>query len=114
MKTASNCSIGMAGVQSNQYPRGRDIALQFVAQGMRTMMGGFHVSGYPESRDFLHTLRHHDHRRRGRKSVGPHHRGFSAGALKPNYSVTEGIRAKTGQEDIIVPIITEAQLAGAR
>jgi len=37
--------IGLAGVQSNQYPRGRDLALQFVAQGMMTMMGGFHVSG---------------------------------------------------------------------
>ena len=47
--------VGMAGVQSNQYPRGRDIALQFVAQGVRTIMGGFHVSGYPESRDFLHS-----------------------------------------------------------
>src|ERR1700731_3768407 len=47
--------VGMAGVQSNQYPRGRDIALQFVAHGVRVMMGGFHFSGYPESRDFLHT-----------------------------------------------------------
>ena len=45
--------IGLAGVQSNQYPRGRDLALQFVAEGMTTMMGGFHVSGYPESCKFL-------------------------------------------------------------
>ena len=35
---------------------------------------------------------------------------FLKGELKPQYSVTEGIRAKTGQDDIIVPIITEAQL----
>src|ERR1700751_5842901 len=34
--------IGLSGVQSNQYPRGRDLALQFVAQGIPTMMGGFH------------------------------------------------------------------------
>src|SRR5271156_2496822 len=48
--------IGLAGVQSNQYPRGRDLALQFVAEGMTTMMGGFHVSGYPESCKFLNSV----------------------------------------------------------
>lgn len=47
--------VGLAGVQSNQYPRGRDLALQFIAQGITTMMGGFHVSGYPESRKFLNS-----------------------------------------------------------
>ena len=47
--------IGMAGVQSNQYPRGRDLALQFVAEGMTVMMGGFHVSGYPDSVTFLNS-----------------------------------------------------------
>ena len=41
----------IAGVQSNQYPRGRDLALQFVAHGLPTIMGGFHVSGYPQSRN---------------------------------------------------------------
>ena len=45
--------IGLSGVQSNQYPRGRDLGLQFVAHGLPTMMGGFHVSGYPESVKFL-------------------------------------------------------------
>jgi len=45
--------IGLAGVQSNQYPRGRDLALQFVAEGLPTMMGGFHVSGFPDSCKFL-------------------------------------------------------------
>src|SRR6266478_2646350 len=47
--------IGLAGVQSNQYPRGRDLGLQFIAQGLTTIMGGFHVSGYPESRTFLNS-----------------------------------------------------------
>ncbi len=45
--------IGLAGVQSNQYPRGRDLALQMVAEGIPTMMGGFHVSGFPDSCKFL-------------------------------------------------------------
>src|SRR5271163_3059335 len=45
--------IGLAGVQSNQYPRGRDLGLQFIAEGLPTMMGGFHVSGFPDSVKFL-------------------------------------------------------------
>src|SRR5208282_2021426 len=47
--------IGLAGVQSNQYPRGRDLALQFVAHGITTIMGGFHVSGFPDSCKFLNS-----------------------------------------------------------
>ncbi|MBI3759274.1 MAG: radical SAM protein, partial [Deltaproteobacteria bacterium] len=102
--------IGMAGVQSNQYPRGRDIALQFVAHGVRVMMGGFHVSGYPESRDFLHTC--------GITTIVGEAENLwvhivedlLSGELKPNYAVTDGIRAKTGQDDIIVPVITDSQL----
>jgi radical SAM superfamily enzyme YgiQ (UPF0313 family) len=102
--------IGIAGVQSNQYPRGRDLALQFVARGMTTIMGGFHVSGYPPSREFLH-------RCGVSTAVGEAENFWTAiiqdfleGQLKPNYSVTEGIRAKTGIGDILVPVITGAQL----
>jgi len=102
--------VGMAGVQSNQYPRGRDIALQFVAQGVRVMMGGFHVSGYPQSRDFLHTC--------GITTIVGEAENLWAiiiedmlrGELQKNYAVTDGIRAKTGQDDIIVPVITDSQL----
>src|SRR6516165_10990112 len=102
--------IGLAGVQSNQYPRGRDLALQFIAQGMTTMMGGFHVSGYPESREFLNSC--------GITTVVGEAENlwsqiiddYLRGVLKLNYAVSEGIRAKTGQDDIIVPVITEAQL----
>jgi radical SAM superfamily enzyme YgiQ (UPF0313 family) len=102
--------IGLAGVQSNQYPRGRDLALQFVAQGVTTMMGGFHVSGYPDSVKFLNSC--------GVSTVVGEAEtlwydiieDYLKGKLKPNYSVTEGIRAKTGRDDIMVPIITDAQL----
>ncbi len=102
--------IGMAGVQSNQYPRGRDLALQFVAHGMTTMMGGFHVSGYPDSCKFLNDC--------GVTTIVGEAENlwfdivedFLRGELKLHYSVTEGIRAKTGREDIIVPMITDAQL----
>ena len=37
--------VGMVGVQSNQYPRGLDLAKQFRADGIPVMIGGFHVSG---------------------------------------------------------------------
>ena len=75
------------------------------------MMGGFHVSGYPESVKFLNSCGITTIVGEAENLLGRYHRGFSARrAEDPDYSVTEGIRAKTGQEDIIVPLITEAQL----
>ena len=97
-------------MQSNQYPRGRDLALQFVAQGLPTMMGGFHVSGYPESRKFLNSCGITTIVGEAENLWGHIVEDFLRGELQIHYSVTDGIRAKTGQEDIIVPVITEAQL----
>jgi radical SAM superfamily enzyme YgiQ (UPF0313 family) len=102
--------VGMAGVQSNQYPRGRDIALQFVAHGVRTIIGGFHVSGYPESREFLHSCGISTVVGEAENLWGQIIEDFLRGELQLDYTVTDGIRAKTGQEDIIVPVINEAQL----
>ena len=102
--------IGIAGVQSNQYPRGRDLALQFIAQGVTTMMGGFHVSGYPESRSFLNSCGITTIIGEAENLWGQIIEDYLRNELKLNYSVSEGIRAKTGQDDIIVPVITEAQL----
>lgn len=102
--------VGLAGVQSNQYPRGRDLGLQFVAQGVKTMMGGFHVSGYPESRTFLNGCGITTVVGEAENLWGEIIEDFLRGELKLAYSVTEGIRAKTGQDDIIVPVITDAQL----
>src|SRR5579863_668192 len=102
--------IGLAGVQSNQYPRGRDLALQFVAEGMTTMMGGFHVSGYPDSCKFLNSVGITTIVGEAENLWGYIVEDYLTGNLRLSYSVTQGIRAKTGQEDIIVPLITEAQL----
>src|SRR5712692_6441568 len=102
--------VGLAGVQSNQYPRGRDLGLQFVAQGVKTMMGGFHVSGYPESRTFLNGCGITTVVGEAENLWGEIIEDFLRGELKLAYAVTEGIRAKTGQDDIIVPVITDAQL----
>jgi radical SAM superfamily enzyme YgiQ (UPF0313 family) len=102
--------VGLAGVQSNQYPRGRDLGLQFVAQGVKTMMGGFHVSGYPESRAFLNGCGITTVVGEAENLWGEIIEDFLRGELKLAYAVTEGIRAKTGQDDIIVPVITDAHL----
>jgi len=37
--------IALAGVQTNQFPRARDLALRFTSAGLPVMVGGFHVSG---------------------------------------------------------------------
>src|SRR6267378_4784168 len=100
--------IGLAGVQSNQYPRGR--ALQFVAEGLPTMMGGFHVSGFPDSVKFLNECGVTTIVGEAENIWGDIVEDFLRGELRKNYSVTQGIRAKTGQEDIIVPLITESLL----
>lgn len=102
--------IGIAGVQSNQYPRGRDIALQFIAQGVPTMMGGFHVSGYPESREFLNSCGITTISGEAENLWGGIVDDYLRGELRPHYAVTDGIRAKTGRDDIIVPVITDSQL----
>lgn len=102
--------IGIAGVQSNQYPRGRDIALQFIAQGVPTMMGGFHVSGYPESREFLNSCGITTISGEAENLWGGIVDDYLRGDLRPHYAVTDGIRAKTGRDDIIVPVITDSQL----
>ena len=102
--------IGLAGVQTNQYPRGRDLALQFVAAGFPVLFGGFHVSGYPESCRFLNSC--------GVTTVVGEAEStwiqilddYLRGELQLHYSVTSGIRAKTGSGEILVPSITEAQL----
>ncbi|WP_434056177.1 MAG: radical SAM protein [Roseibium sp.] len=37
--------IALVGVQSNQFPRATDLARRFMAEGLQTAIGGFHVSG---------------------------------------------------------------------
>ncbi len=37
--------VGLVGVQSNQFPRASDLALEFRAHHVPVMVGGFHVSG---------------------------------------------------------------------
>ena len=102
--------IGLAGVQTNQYPRGRDLALQFRRAGFPVLFGGFHVSGYRESRVFLEDCGITTVVGEAETLWPPILDDYLAGELRPSYSVTDGIRAKTGSGEIMVPLITEAQL----
>ncbi|MCP5093840.1 MAG: radical SAM protein [Gammaproteobacteria bacterium] len=37
--------VCMVGVQTNQFPRAVDLSTEFMAEGLKVMIGGFHVSG---------------------------------------------------------------------
>jgi len=100
----------LAGVQTNQYPRGRDLALRFRRAGSRCSLAVSTWSGYPETRTFLEDC--------GITTVVGEAEtiwcelldDYIAGRLRRTYSVTDGIRAKTGSGEITVPVITDAQL----
>lgn len=102
--------IGLAGVQTNQYPRGRDLALQFVTAGFTVLMGGFHVSGYPDSCTFLNSCGVTTVVGEAESSWVQILDDYLRGELQLHYSVTSGIRAKTGMGEILVPEITDVQL----
>jgi len=100
--------IGLVAVQTNQYPRARDLALQFAAAGCTVVMGGFHVSSHAPSRAFL--------ARAGVTTVvGEAEESFTrmlddwlCGRLAPEYRVRDGVRALTGTGTITVPRIEAA------
>jgi hypothetical protein len=86
--------IGLAGVQTNQYPRGRDLALRFRRAGFPVLFGGFHVSGYPDSRAFLESCGISTVVGEAETMWATILDDYLAGDLRPTYSVTDGIRAQ--------------------
>ncbi|MGH7786842.1 MAG: B12-binding domain-containing radical SAM protein, partial [Candidatus Binatia bacterium] len=102
--------IGLAGVQTNQYPRGRDLALQFRHRGLTVLMGGFHVSSHPPSVRFLESMRVTVVLGEADATWPLILDDYRAGVLQPTYRVREGLRVKTGLDDITVPPIEAAPL----
>jgi radical SAM superfamily enzyme YgiQ (UPF0313 family) len=47
-KAGDRAIVCLVGVQSNQFPRAVDLAREFKKEGIRSMIGGFHVSGCVE------------------------------------------------------------------
>ncbi|TFH24311.1 MAG: radical SAM protein [Myxococcales bacterium] len=44
-QSGGHALVAMIGVQTNQFPRAVDLALQFLERGVQVCIGGFHVSG---------------------------------------------------------------------
>jgi radical SAM superfamily enzyme YgiQ (UPF0313 family) len=102
--------IGLAGVQTSQWPRARDIALQCRAVGLPVVVGGFHVSSHAPSREFLASvgvtvvIGEAETLFDGLMDDAVHRR------LRPSYAVTDGMRARTGSGTVLVPAIAAAEL----
>jgi radical SAM superfamily enzyme YgiQ (UPF0313 family) len=102
--------IGLAGVQTNQYPRARDIALQFVRLGVPVLMGGFHVSSHEPTCEFLVSV--------GITVVSGEAEtmwpelldDYLRGHLRARYRLANGIRVAAGLEERTVPVLREAEL----
>lgn len=102
--------VGLAGIQTNQYPRARDLGLRFRSRGAAVVAGGFHISSHQPSRAFLES--------QGITTVAGEadftwpallddHR---AGRMRAAYRVESGLRVKTGLADITVPVIDASPL----
>lgn len=102
--------IGLAGVQSNQYPRGRDLALQFKSLGLPVLFGGFHVSSHAASREFLQSCGVTVVIGEAETTWSTWLDDYLRGSLRPSYQVTDGVRAKTGSATISVPLVDTAPL----
>jgi len=102
--------IGIAGVQTNQYPRGRDLALQFRRLGLPVLMGGFHVSSHAPTRAFLEAVGVTTVCGEADGTWGAMLDDHLAGGMAACYRVADGIRARTGMGDITVPRIEHAPL----
>src|SRR5262249_30805338 len=102
--------VALAGVQTNQYPRARDIALECLSHGIRVLAGGFHLSSHAPSREFLVSI--------GATVAVGEAEGFwprvmgdlLRGALAPGYSVAGRVRARTGTGTVLVPPIDATPL----
>lgn len=102
--------VGLAGVQSNQYPRARDIALQFRRLNVPVIVGGFHISSHAASRDFLVSAGITVVIGEAETTWAQMLDDYLAAGLRPSYRVVDGVRAKTGGSEITVPHIASAPL----
>lgn len=105
-----DCLVGLVAVQTNQWPRARDLALQFRAAGCAVAMGGFHVSSHAASRDVLARAGIAAVIGEAEGSFGDLFDDWLAGRLAAEYRVRDGERARTVRGAITVPRIEAAVL----
>jgi radical SAM superfamily enzyme YgiQ (UPF0313 family) len=97
--------VGLAAVQTNQYPRARDLALQFRGAGATVVMGGFHVSSHAPSRAFLASVGVTSVVGETETSLPRLLDDAVGGTIAALYRVESGLRARTGLGEIDVPAI---------
>ncbi len=102
--------IGLVGVQTGEYPRARDLALQFRRHGVAVAMGGFHVSSDPATRTFLQSAGITWVSGEAEDTFAPLLDDFLARRMQTSYAPTGGIRSKTGLGTIQVPSVATAPL----
>ncbi len=102
--------IGVAAVQTNQYPRARDLALQFRAAGATVVMGGFHPTSHAPSRAFLTRVGVTTVVGETETSLPRLLDDALAGTLAPVYRVEDGMQSRTGTGSIEVPVIERVAL----
>ena len=102
--------IGLAGVQTNQYPRARDLALQCRRHEVPVLVGGFHVTTHPASRAFLGaagvTVVIGEADTTWARILDDYRRG----ALQLEYRTVDGIAARTAGQPVVVPALADGPL----
>lgn len=102
--------IGLAGVQTGEYPRARDLALQFRRLGAAVAIGGFHISSDPGSRAFLQSVGVVTVTGEAESTMSSLLEDFLGGAMQRSYAVEAGLLARTGVGTITVPALDHAPL----
>ena len=97
------CSSALAGVQTGQYPRARDLALQCRRAGCPSSCGGFHVSSHAPIARLSRRARRDRRDRRSGDHLAALLDDHLRGALRAEYRVERRHRARTGLADIAVP-----------
>ena len=102
--------IALAGIQTGQYPRARDVALQCKQLGLTVVAGGFHISSDAPSREFLAALGVTVVVGEAETTWGLLLDDYLRGRLQRSYQVADGVRARTAVGTIAVPDIGAAPL----
>lgn len=102
--------IGLCGVQTGEYPRARDLALQFRRHGTPVAIGGFHISSDAASRTFLESAGITTVVGEAETTLPDLLDDFLAAQIQSSYAITGGLRAKTSSGAVSVPSLESVPL----
>lgn len=102
--------IGFVGVQTGEYPRARDLALQFRSHAAAVAVGGFYVSSDPDTRQFLQSTGITVVTGEAEETLGPMLDDFLAGRMGSAYAAAGALLARSDSGLIRVPALDTAPL----